>query len=144
MEGSLPPAARATISMKQIVWSNQMALDVPAMDRSHLLVFGELSQLATLPERKFCPRFETMIAWLEGDFFTEDEWMESIDYPETPSHREQHAIALSALHHAHSKVMAGDIELGRQVVASLSAWLVDHITTMDMPLALAARRAGAA
>jgi hemerythrin-like metal-binding protein len=142
MECSLLPAAGARLSMKQIIWSNEIALDIPAMDRSHQIVFGELSQLATLPDRKFRPRFAAMIAGMECEFFSEDEWMERIDYPETQSHREQHAIGLGALHHAHSKVMAGEIELGRMVVASLSAWLIEHITTMDVPLALAVRRAG--
>jgi hypothetical protein len=38
--------------------------------------------------------------------------------------------------------MAGDIEFGRLIVVSLSAWLTDHIASMDGPLALAIRRAG--
>jgi hemerythrin len=128
--------------LRRTAWSNAMALDVPAMDRSHHLLFGELSKLAGLREPEFASRFCTMVADLERDFYAEDDWMERIDYPETHSHREQHAIASSALHHAHSKVMAGDIELGRTIALSLRAWLTDHIVTMDLQLALAIRRAG--
>lgn len=142
MECSFRPTAGASHSMKRKAWANEMALDVPAMDRSHHVLFGDLSGLAAMPERKFGPHFDTLIVDLERDFFTEDEWMERIDYPGTPSHREQHAIVLSALHHTHSKVMAGDIEFGRAIVVSLSAWLTDHIAMMDLPLAFAIRRAG--
>lgn len=142
MECPLRPAAGARYSMKTLAWSNEMALHMPAMDRSHFVLFDDLSGLAAVPKRKFPARFTEMIADLECDFCTEDEWMERIDYPEIRSHREHHALALSALHHAHSKVMAGDIELGRLVAASLPAWLTDHIATMDTPLAFAIRRAG--
>ncbi|MDB5771259.1 MAG: hypothetical protein JWM42_1633 [Burkholderia sp.] len=127
--------------MKQTSWSNEMALDVPAMDRSHHVLFGDLSGLGALPEPAFRTHFETMIVDLEHDFFTEDEWMDRIDYPQTLSHREEHSVILSALHHTHSKVMEGDVEFGRVVVVSLCAWLVDHIATMDLPLAFAIRRA---
>jgi hemerythrin-like metal-binding protein len=127
--------------MRRTAWPNAMTLDVPAMDQPHHLLFGELSDLAGLPESEFTSRFRTMVADLERDFYAEDEWMERLDYPETHSHREQHAIASSALHHAHSQVMAGDIELGRIVAVSLRAWLTDHIVTMDLQLARAIRRA---
>lgn len=129
--------------MRRTAWPNKIALDVPAMDRSHHLLFGELSELASLREPEFAPRFRAMVADLEHDFYTEDEWMERIDYPDTQSHREQHALASSALHHAHSKVMAGDIEFGRMVTVSLCGWLTDHIATMDRQLAFAIRRAAA-
>lgn len=142
MECLYRPAAGARHSMKRTTCSNEMALDVPAMDRSHHVLFGDLSGLAALPEPKFRPHFDRMMVDLERDFYTEDEWMERIDYPETPSHREEHAILLSALHRTHSKVMAGDIEFGRLIVVSLSAWLTDHIASMDGPLALAIRHTG--
>jgi hemerythrin-like metal-binding protein len=128
--------------MKHTACARETALDVPSMDRSHHILFGDLSELAALPEYEFRAHFDTMVVDLERDFYAEDEWMERIDYPETQFHREQHAIVLSALHHTHSKVKTGDIEFGRLIVASLSTWLAQHIAMTDLPLARAIRRVG--
>jgi hemerythrin-like metal-binding protein len=111
------------------------------MDRSHHVLFNDLSSLASQDGDKFDWRFASMVGDLERDFYLEDEWMERIAFGDAPSHREQHAIILAALHRTHAKVMAGDIEFGRMMVIALSAWLDNHIATTDGRLALAIRRA---
>lgn len=64
--------------------------------------------------------------------------MEEIDYLALKSHREQHARVLGAMHQIHSKVMQGDVSLGRHVVDDLlPQWLALHIDTMDNVLAIA-------
>ena len=65
--------------------------------------------------------------------------MEALNYPALRSHREQHARALSALHHAQPQVEGGDIALGREALELLPKWLLLHRSTMDLALAGAAR-----
>lgn len=130
------------MTRKRTGWSNELALEVPMMDRSHRVILSDLSGMASLTGEQFVSRFTAMVGDLERDFFVEDEWMERIAFAETSYHREQHATILGALHRTHAKVMSGDIEFGRIIIVALSAWLADHIATMDLPLACAIRRAG--
>lgn len=118
-------------------WSRTMAFGVPAMDRAHEELEGELRRLADATDDAFPGSLSRLIAIVERDFGDEERWMEEIDFPALCSHREQHARVLSGLHHAASRVMAGDIACGRDAVGLLTTWFPMHVATMDMALAVA-------
>lgn len=63
--------------------------------------------------------------------------MERMEYPGLLCHREQHARALSALHHAAAALAEGDPRPARRSIALLGEWLHVHITTLDQALAAA-------
>lgn len=123
--------------MQTIKWSQDMSLGVPEMDLAHKAFLEELSALLAVSDEQFGPAFLVLVARIEGDFREEEELMEDLDYPGIAGHREQHARILGALHQVASRVMDGDIALGREAVALLPQWFMFHLSTMDTALAFA-------
>ncbi len=94
-----------------------------------------MERLARTPDERFADGFTALIAELEANFRDEEAAMEALNYPALRGHREQHARALSALHHAQPQVEGGDVGLGREALGLLPAWLLLHRSTMDLALA---------
>ena len=120
-----------------ISWSSEMSLGVVAMDELHQAFFASLKELQAASDFDFPSRFDRLVADIESDFAAEESWMGKIDFVGIQSHLEQHARVLSALHHAQSAVMGGDVAQGREAIELLSQWFVFHISTMDKALARA-------
>jgi hemerythrin len=135
---------RESQEMEQIVWLPQMSVGIPAMDAAHKDLLEEMVRLAHETDADFGAGLCALTARLERDFQAEEELMESIDFSGLPSHREQHARALSGLHHVASRVMSGDIASGREAIDLLPQWFLIHLSTMDTTLvvALAAAKEG--
>ena len=123
--------------MNKVRWSPDMRLGLPCVDVAHEAVLQELERLAGTCDRDFAVEFFRLVDRIERDFHEEEAMMEEIDYPGLCAHREQHARLLGALHHVAARVMAGELDIGREAVALLPQWLVMHLGTMDTALALA-------
>jgi hemerythrin-like metal-binding protein len=116
---------------------------IPAIDQLHREVAEALARVSLLPADQFCAGYGALLQKMEQAFATEDRWMEEVDYPGLLQHREQHARVLGGLHHAHARVIGGDLALGREVTGELlPAWLELHMATMDIPMAASIRFAG--
>ena len=146
---SAPPAdfraadQLAAATQEVPAWISDISFGVPAMDRLHHDLFSTLDELSCSNDNDFGPRYAAFVAKMEQAFREEEEWMDTLGYPPLAIHQEQHARVLGALHHIHALVMDGDLVIGRRVVEDLlPQWLSFHISTMDMPLALAMQRAG--
>jgi hemerythrin len=111
------------------------ALGVPSMDASHRVLFDELLQLTVAPDAEFARAYPALVASIERDFQGEEALMEELGLASFQAHIEQHARMLSALHHTASKVMQGEVDVGREAVQLLPQWLQFHISTMDRALA---------
>jgi hemerythrin-like metal-binding protein len=101
----------------------------------------QMERLAHTADEQFADGFNELVADLEMSFRDEEAAMEALNYPALRSHREQHARALSALHHAQPQVEGGDIALGREALELLPKWLMLHRSTMDLALASTGRPA---
>jgi hemerythrin-like metal-binding protein len=111
---------------------------VPAMDKLHHDLFVTLDELSCADDRTFPEHYGILVHKVERVFRTEEQWMEATDFPGLRSHQEQHARVLGGLHNVHSRVMNGEIGVGREVAARLlPQWLTFHVSTMDAVLALA-------
>lgn len=118
-------------------WIPEMALGNPEMDAAHRALMEHLCALMKSPSARFAAEFPGLVKQLEEDFYEEEKLMESIDFPSLLPHREQHARVLSGLHHVLPRVLAGDVEAGRQSVDLLAQWFAFHLMTMDTALACA-------
>lgn len=122
----------------QTVWPTEISSEVTAMDMLHHEVIEALHAISACTDQEFSAEFGAFVGKVEHVFCEEDRWMEEIDFPGSKVHREQHARVLGALHHVHSRVMGGEIGLGREVVQHLlPQWFAFHVSTMDATLALA-------
>lgn len=113
------------------------------MQQARRTTAAQIARLALTGDDRFADGFNDLIADLETSFRDEEAVMEALNYPALRSHREQHARALGALHHAQPQVEGGDIGLGRETLELLPKWLLLHRSTMDLALATAARPASA-
>jgi hemerythrin-like metal-binding protein len=113
------------------------------MHQARLTTSLQLERLAHTPDEQFADGFNELVADLETSFRDEEAAMEALNYPALRSHREQHARALSALHHAQPQIEGGDIALGREALELLPQWLLLHRSTMDLALASASRASAA-
>jgi hemerythrin len=109
------------------------------MSESRSAMAQRMERLARTPDNQFAEGFNDLIAKFETCLRDEEAVMEALNYPALRSHREQHARALSALHHAQPRVEGGDIGLGREALQLLPKWLLLHRSTMDLALASATR-----
>lgn len=128
--------------MLQESHSCEMPLGIPFLDASHHVLLEQLEQLALADDREFCHCYCALVDRIEHDFYTEEQWMEKIDFSGLQNHLEQHSRVLGAMHHARPRVMEGDIALGREFSRLLPQWLMLHIATMDSVLATALQVAG--
>lgn len=105
------------------------------MDRLHCTLFEALEKLSGIEDFQFANAFRDFVAVLEQSFRLEEAWMEKTQYPLVLMHLEEHARALSGLHHVHSRIMAGEISEGREVVQNvLPHWLAFHMANMPPTL----------
>lgn len=122
--------------MQQDFLFSVMSTGVEAIDELHRDFADTMQQVACAADTIFEEQYRAFVTKTERAFSIEEHWMEEIDCPLLPSHREQHARVLGALHNVHSRVMDGDIALGRDVVGRLlPQWFAFHVATMDVALA---------
>lgn len=107
------------------------------MDDLHRDMLQTLQQLRCAGDQALVMGYPRLVACMESAFQQEELWMEELEDSALSLHREQHARVLGALHQVHSRLMAGDVEIVRHVVADLlPQWISLHVATMDITLAL--------
>jgi hemerythrin-like metal-binding protein len=123
--------------MQYAILTPESSTGVVAMDMLHRQLDDALRATLNAKNTDFISRFRHLVEILEETFATEESWMEEIDYPAIKSHREQHARALSGMHHVHCSLIAGDVTTARKVVTILLPdWIRLHMATMDAALAM--------
>lgn len=92
--------------------------------RSGLLL--QVRAAAGEPDERFAAAFAHMVAAIEAAFRHEETLMETIGFPGVREQRRDNALLLNALHHAAPRVEAGELAIGREVVAALPELLSLH------------------
>lgn len=116
----------------------EISFGIPAIDKLHHDLSATLGELSAMTDKDFGIEYPRFVKQVEDMFRQEEQCMEDIPFRDFKAHQEQHARVLGALHNVHSRVMAEEITLGREVVDDLfPQWLAFHIETMDISLALA-------
>lgn len=123
--------------MENNVWLQQVVVGHPAMDCMHEEVLDQMAYLSAGTDAEFAHGLFDLIARMEREFEAEERLMDAIDFEGLRIHREQHARALSGLHHVAPRVMGGDIAAGRSALDLLAQWFQFHLMTMDVALATA-------
>lgn len=125
--------------MKQSTHSYLARRIAGIMSEAQHTIGQHIERVSRTADERFADAFNDLVAELEAGFRAEEAAMEALHYPALRSHREQHARALSALHHTQPLVEGGDIAVGREALELLPKWLLLHRSTMDLALAAASR-----
>lgn len=128
--------------MPQTTWLPEISSGIPAMNKLRHDFFTALDRLASASDQEFAADYHAFVTQVEDMFRREEQWMEAIDFPAFRTHREQHARALGALHNVDSRLMGGDLGVGRKLVDTLlPQWFCFHMATLDATLAIAMQMA---
>lgn len=99
---------------------------VRALAHARKLLLAQVRSVGGEPDARFPAAFVQLAAAIEAAFRHEEALMDAIGFPGVVEQRRDNALLLSALHHAAPRVEAGDLGLGREVVAALPDLLSLH------------------
>lgn len=117
--------------MPVIEWSEVLQLGDAATDANHAEFCALLNAVADASDAAFISALDAFIAHTEVHFADENAWMEAVDFPPRHCHRGEHDNVLALCREVRKRVAAGEMELGRRLVAELPAWFAQHVDIMD-------------
>lgn len=122
--------------MTEAVWSDELCLNVAAMDEIHHEFVTTLAALrAAADGADFLAALDAMLAHCQEHFAQETLWMDAVNFPPMHCHVEEHDKVLTIMGDVRKRVESGDIALGRNLARELMPWLEHHAATMDTMLA---------
>lgn len=99
---------------------------VRAMSHARNALLLRVRASAQAPDAGFDAVFLHLVAAIEAAFRKEETLMEAIGFPGVHEQRRDNALLLNALHHAAPRIEAGELEVGREVLAVLPELLSLH------------------
>jgi hemerythrin-like metal-binding protein len=128
--------------MPVMEWSDNLGLEVPAMDNTHREFVDLLNALADAPDDALLAALDRFIAHTDAHFAQENRWMHALPFPPVHCHEGEHDNVLRLMREVRNRVAIGEIELGRVLARELPEWFRLHATTMDAMLAQVIRLTG--
>ena len=113
---------------------------VHAMTLARKRLLTCISKAAQEPDEQLFSAFGRLVAAAECSFRNEETLMETAGHPGFRDRRRDNALLLGALHRAASQVEAGNLALGREVIAALPGLLSLHRLSALRMLAFSAPR----
>ncbi len=129
--------------LQKFVWSDKLMLGVGPMDDEHKILVGKINALVTELERFGSTRegkallvsaFKDMAEYTVEHFAHEEEFMESIAYPQFRSHRKIHERLLVQVQEYGAALQSGTLD-DQKLISFLRNWLISHIMGVDMQYA---------
>ena len=128
--------------MATLEWSDELALDMAAMDDTHQEFVDLLAVVEEAPDAELPAAWRALVEHTDGHFGQEDRWMAQTGFASVNCHATQHHVVLRALREGLSAGAAGRLDVIRQLAHELAIWFPQHAQTMDAALALHLRSAG--
>lgn len=121
--------------MPQIAWSHAYELGIAPMDQTHREFVEIVNRVGQVGDDGLLGGLDELVLHTVGHFAQEDRWMHESGFPPVHCHKSEHERVLEVLRDVRERVAAGDIALGRTLLAELPAWFDNHAATMDTALA---------
>ncbi|MEX5746229.1 hypothetical protein [Massilia sp. X63] len=99
---------------------------VRALSHARNALLVQVHAAAGAPDLRFPEAFAHLVAAIEAAFRHEETLMEVAGFPGVREQRRDNALLLNALHHAAPRVEAGELGIGREVLAALPGLLSLH------------------
>ncbi|ANJ71669.1 bacteriohemerythrin [Ralstonia insidiosa] len=117
--------------MPVIEWSEALQLGDAATDANHAEFCALLNTVADASDADFIAALDAFIAHTEVHFGEENTWMDAAEFPPRHCHRGEHDNVLALCREVRKRAAAGEMELGRRLVAELPEWFAQHVDVMD-------------
>ncbi|WP_374259273.1 hemerythrin domain-containing protein [Aquabacterium sp.] len=128
--------------MSSFTWSEEMALDLPAIDHLHTECTDLINAVIAASDADLLSAWDKLIAHTAEHFAQEDRWMQDTGFAPNNCHSSQHAIVLKIMREGAEKGANGDLGIVRQMAQELTLWLPHHIDAMDAGLVMHLRNVG--
>lgn len=117
-----------------IEWQDRYGLGDAEIDAQHQTLFALVNELLSATEKSHLTGAVANLLKHTRDHFAHEEMvMRSTNYPGLQTHVEQHNTLLSKLGNA-SELIANYSLTMANLESFLSAWLLNHMETLDAPL----------
>jgi len=128
--------------MTELLWSDALRLDLPAMDDTHREFVDLLAAVARAPDDGLVAAWSALVDHTDAHFAQEDRWMRQTRFASGNCHTTQHHVVLGVMHEGLAAGRAGRLDVIRQLARELAAWFPQHAQGMDAALALHLRGLG--
>ena len=123
-------------------WQDKFSLGIKDIDNDHQSLFDFFDQLHEAYASgngagSMDPVFEELFDYAKQHFQREEELMQSIGFPELPSHQARHAEFRERINDLYARFKKGEKKIGKtpiclEILGFLKNWLHFHILEEDM------------
>lgn len=121
--------------MAALDWSNEYELGLAPMDATHREFAVHVNRISEAADERLLGGLAELIGHTVEHFAQEERWMRESGFPPLHCHQGEHERVLEVMRDVRERVAAGDVALGRTLLAELPAWFDNHAATMDSALA---------
>lgn len=119
-----------------IEWQDSYNLGDAEIDAQHQTLFALVNELLAATEKSHLTEaMANLFKHTRDHFAHEEKIMRSMNYPDMQAHAEQHNTLLSKLGNAAELITNYNFTMAN-LESFLAAWLLNHMETLDAPLAL--------
>jgi hemerythrin-like metal-binding protein len=119
-------------------WTEAMSVGVAVLDSDHkalINLINGLHQNLVLDEdpAMLDELFERLVHYVDYHFAREERVMETCEYPDTDTHRQEHRKLAQDLRYFRDRhIRGGETKIGQELLNFLKHWLNHHILNEDM------------
>jgi len=122
--------------MAFIEWNDELSVGIDLIDRQHMILVRAINLLAMAVQQNSSNEllsdiFATLIDYSDTHFTYEEELFAQFGYPASDEHKAQHKEMLRRISELHESWMAGEKDMGPEVLEFLVSWLREHILKSD-------------
>lgn len=128
--------------MPTLLWSDALAMDLPAMDQTHREFIDLLGAVEAAADADVMPTWRALVDHTDDHFAREDQWMLDTHFAASNCHIVQHKTVMKVLREVLSVTENGQMEPVRQLSRELASWFPQHAQSMDAALAQHLRKVG--
>jgi len=126
------------IALAEFEWNDKFLLGVNDMDEEHKVLIGKINKLVNslngVNQNEIQTNFIDLRDYTVVHFRDEEQYMQSINYPDFEAHSKIHENMLAKFGSFESEVFDGSLNK-KKFVAFLKNWLISHILGVDMQYA---------
>ncbi|MEQ1672482.1 MAG: bacteriohemerythrin [Hyphomicrobium sp.] len=122
--------------MAALEWSDEFSVGIDLIDKQHKLLIRAINLLAMAVEHNSSRDimkeiFRTLRDYTDTHFAYEELLFDRFGYPDSVKHKLQHKNLLGQVIDLEQRWLAGDAEIGSEVLTFLVEWLRNHILGSD-------------
>jgi hemerythrin len=122
--------------MAYIEWREEFSVGVPSIDAQHRKLIGMINDMydeyrGNKPASTVAKVLEEMEQYAREHFRTEEEFFDKFQYPDTKSHKNEHAVFINELGYFMKRAADSPDRIDIELLNFLREWFEQHILRKD-------------